>query len=507
MIAGPGSRRWTLRRRLVTGTILLVLAAMLCSGIATVVTLRTSLLERLDAEVLVGVGIVAGPDRIASDESAESGPSDAPVLSDTAPSDAGPRQRINTLEVEFDSAGTVTRSAYVRSDGTTVTLTETQLGVIRSVLDASATPVTVDLGGALGSFRIASAATTSGTAVSGLSLNDLGATLSSLTVILGIVTAIALALAGVGIGWLVTRSLRPLRRVADTAEQVSQRTLAAGAVTLPERAALTEDPGTEVGRVGVALDTLLNHVESALTSRQESEDRLRAFVADASHELRTPLASIRGYAQLAQSDAGATESEVLERALLRIASEADRMGALVEDLLLLARLDSGQSLCSEPVDLALLAFESVTDAHVTAPDHEWVVEVDASMEVSGDPHQLRQVVINLLANAAAHTPPGTRVTVSIAEASDHAVLTVSDTGPGIDAALLPRLFDRFARGDASRNRNSGGSGLGLSIAAAIVAAHDGTLEVFTGSDSRDGVGATFVVRVPLMRSEQENAAG
>ncbi len=241
-------------------------------------------------------------------------------------------------------------------------------------------------------------------------------------------------------------------------------------MTLPERAGLAEDPRTEVGRVGAALDTLLGHVEAALASRQESEDRLRTFIADASHELRTPLASIRGYAQLAQDD---DDPEIQARSLDRIESEAERMGALVEDLLLLARLDAGQTLLHDPVDVSLLAIETAEDAHAAHPDHEWPVEIDESIEVPGDGHRLRQVLVNLLGNAGVHTPAGTRVTTSVAHDADRAVITVADDGPGIDPDLLPRLFDRFTRGDVARSRTGGSTGLGLSIAAAIVHAHNG----------------------------------
>lgn len=470
----PGRvRRWSLRRRLIVGTTALVLVTLLLSGAATLLSLRASLYERLDEEVLTGLGLVVGPKR-------------------SGPDSARPPQRIDTLEVAFATDGSVLSSAYVGPDGNTVSLTASQLAALSAALqDGRTPPTTVDLGGTIGTFRIAAETLSESTVVSGLSMRDVSATVATLSGILTVVTAAALFVVVTGIAWLVTATLRPLRRVADTAERVAQRPLAAGAVTLPERAELTEDPQTEVGRVGAALDTLLNHVEAALGSRQESEDRLRAFIADASHELRTPLASIRGYAQLAQGEE-AEMTAIQARSLDRIESEADRMGTLVEDLLLLARLDAGQALQRDRVDVTLLAIETTDDTHVAHPDHEWLVEVDESIEVLGDEHRLRQVFINLLGNAAAHTPAGTRVTTSVRRDAERVGIVVADDGPGIDPDLLPKLFDRFTRGDLARNRASGSTGLGLSIAAAIVQAHGGVIE-----GASDSHGATFTVILPL----------
>ena len=486
MTPPSGVRHWTLRRRLILGTTALVLLTLLLSAAATVLALRASLYERLDEDVHTGLQLAAGPQRDGPQDS----PAGEPGPEGQEPNDTGPRQRLNTLQVIFAADGSALESAYVGADGNTLSLTPSQLAALFEVVRDGTAPTTVDLGGSIGSFRVAAQALDESTVVSGISMHDTSATIASLGAILIVVLGCALLLAAVGIAWLVTVALRPLRRVADTAERVSRRPLAAGAVTLPERVQLTEDPQTEVGRVGAALDTLLNHVEAALGSRQESEDRLRTFIADASHELRTPLASIRGYAQLAQGEDGEI-SPRQARSLERIESEAQRMGSLVEDLLLLARLDAGQALRREPVDVALLAIESADDAHAAHPDHEWLVEVDESIEVIGDEHRLRQVLINLLGNAAAHTPAGTRVVISIRRDPHGVKVVVADNGPGIDSDLLPRLFDRFTRGDRARNRASGSTGLGLSIASAIVRAHGGTLEVESTPE-----GATFTVSLP-----------
>ena len=525
MSALAAPRHWSLRRRLFAGTTLLVLVTLLFSGVATVLTLRTSLYDRLDTDVRMGLKFATSPDQFdpaagANDTGSNAAGSSAAGSNDTGssaaspgsgdaassetygPQDAGRGQRLDTLEIVIAADGSVSSSSYVSRDGTTTSLTATQVEAVTDAITGSAAPTTVDLGGTLGDFRVVSESAHGSTVVSGMSTSGVTATLASLIAILVVVTIAALAIAGAGIAWLVTVSLRPLRRVADTAERVAQRPLAVGAVTLPERAELTEDPRTEVGRVGAALDTLLNHVEAALGARQESEDRLRTFIADASHELRTPLASIRGYAQLAHSEA-AEMTQTQERSFDRIESEAERMGVLVEDLLLLARLDSGQKLRREPVDVTMLAIETVSDAHAAMPDHEWIVDVDEPVEVDGDDQRIRQVLINLLGNAGKYTPAGTRVTVSVTAAvtatetasgtgaAGSATITVADDGPGIDPALVPRLFDRFSRGDTARNRDAGSTGLGLSIAAAIVQEHGGTINV-----ASDASGTTFTIVLP-----------
>ncbi|KAB8169984.1 HAMP domain-containing protein [Streptomyces sp. 3MP-14] len=474
-------QRWPLRRKLIFGTTTLVLVPLILSAAVTVLSLRASLYKRLDEDVRTGLQLAIGPEGV--------GP-DAGSPEDDGPERAGPRPRVDSLEVVFAADGSTVSSAYVGRDGSTVSLTPAQLSEIAAAVEDEGTPATVELGGEIGSFRVAAQSVEDSLVVAGLSTRDVSATVASLSSILVVVVGAALLVAVLGLAWLVTAALRPLRRIADTAERVSRRPLEAGAVTMPERAGLAEDSRTEVGRVGAALDTLLNHVEAALMSRQESEDRLRAFVADASHELRTPLASVRGYALLAQSDE--TEMSATQaRSLDRIGSEAERMASLVEDLLLLARLDAGQALRREPVDVSLLAIETADDAHAAYPDHEWLVEVDESIEVVGDEHRLRQVLINLLGNAGKHTPAGTRVTTSVTDGTEAVRIVVADDGPGIDPGLLPKLFDRFTRGDLARNRTSGSTGLGLSIAAAIVRAHGGNIVV-----ESDHNGTEFTVTLP-----------
>jgi two-component system sensor histidine kinase TrcS len=267
----------------------------------------------------------------------------------------------------------------------------------------------------------------------------------------------------------------------------------------PRVPASANDPRTEVGLVGDALNRLLDHVERALTDVAASDRRMRQFITDASHELRTPLAAIQGYAELTRQDS-AVLPETTEYSLARIESESARMNALVSDLLLLARLDEGQDLETADVDLADLVVNAVNDAAVAAPAHRWATHVpDEPVWVRGDAAKLHQAVANLLSNARAHTPEGTTVTTTVTAGST-AWLTVRDDGPGIDAGLLPHLFERFVRADKSRSRQSGNSGLGLAIAESIVEAHGGSI----GAESGNGV-TTFAIRLPGVAPSRLNA--
>jgi len=241
---------------------------------------------------------------------------------------------------------------------------------------------------------------------------------------------------------------------------------------------------------------MLGHVENALSRREASEARLRRFAADASHELRTPLAAIRGYAELARRHPGELSPDV-EHALGRVESESARMSALVEDLLLLARLDAGRPLESQPVDLTRLAIDVTSDARAAGPDHRWQLELpEGPVLVPGDDQRLHQALANLLSNARTHTPAGTTVTVAVdsSPGGDAAQLSVTDDGPGIPAELQPDLFERFVRGDSSRSRAAGSTGLGLSIVAAVVAAHRGTVGV-TSEPGR----TRFLITLPLLK--------
>jgi len=345
---------------------------------------------------------------------------------------------------------------------------------------------------ALGDYRVTAERGQDGDVlVTGLPMEPVEAAVHRLELVASLVFGVALVVAGVAGALWVRWSLRPLNRVAATATRVSELPLASGEVALPPRAP-ESDPRSEVGRVAGAFNRMLGHVEDALTKRHASEERLRSFAADASHELRTPVASVRGHAELALLHPGPVPPKVT-RALERIAAESARMGEMVDDLLLLARLDAGRPLERLPVDLTHLVLDAVTDARAAGPDHRWTLELEEEpVTVTGDAHRLQQVLANLLANARLHTPVGTQVTVSLTAEGPTAVLTVHDNGPGVPKDIQPGVFERFTRADRRRTEGAGGgAGLGLSIVAAVVEAHGGTV----GLESRRGA-TTFTVRLP-----------
>jgi two-component system, OmpR family, sensor kinase len=358
--------------------------------------------------------------------------------------------------------------------------------------------LTRDLPSAGGSYELTVAKDPNGTYITGLSLNGVHDLLKDVALAEIGVFGGALVLAGVlGTVW-VRLSLRPLRRVAVTASRVAELPLESGEVAMP-RGVPDTDPGTETGQLGLAFNRMLGRVETALRRRAASEARLRRFAADASHELRTPLAAIRGYAELGLLHPG-DSPETVTHALGRVLSESTRMSLLVDDLLLLARLDAGRPLNTDPVDMTRLAIEATSDAQVARPDHRWVLELpDDPVQVRGDEHRLHQVLANLLSNAGRHTPEGTTVTVAVSDtlppgepgagedsaqhgdipAEPRVVLTVTDNGPGIPGGLLPDLFERFTRADTARTHaiDAASTGLGLAIVDAVVAAHDGAVLV------------------------------
>jgi two-component system OmpR family sensor kinase len=322
-------------------------------------------------------------------------------------------------------------------------------------------------------------------------LTEVDETLRRLLLVEALVILGVLAVLG-AVGWVIVRiGLRPLDRMAETAGAIAGGDLS--------RRVAPADGRSEVGRLGLALNAMLDRLEEAFAERRASEERLRRFIADASHELRTPLTSIRGYAELFRIG-GAEEPGDVARSMRRIEDEAARMGVLVEDLLTLARLDRVEDVPHAPVDLGALARDAVDDARATAPDRPIAVHVEEPAIVAGDAHGLRQVLANLLRNALVHTPEGTPVQVTVAPEPHQVRLEVRDHGPGLPTGDPAALFERFWRAEAGRERGKGGAGLGLAIVAAIVAAHGGRVE----AANAPGGGASFVVRLPRI---EETAGG
>ena len=314
------------------------------------------------------------------------------------------------------------------------------------------------------------------------SLEKVDKTLSQLRflfLILGLIALITIAMAA---RWIIALGLRPLEAVEDTAEAIAAGDLSA---RLP-----AAKPDTEVGRLTTSLNTMLARIEESFTARVESENKLRRFVADASHELRTPLTAIRGFAELHRQGAVAGEEKTKEL-INRIEKESVRMSSLVEDLLLLARLDQSRELAKEPVDLNTLITEAVASARAAGPNHPIEIKLEASeIFVLGDSQRIHQVIANLLANARTHTPNGTEISITAMQGVSETTIAVSDKGPGLSKADQDRIFERFYRADPSRVRNSGeGSGLGLSIVDAVMKAHGGYVSV----KSEVGRGATFTL--------------
>ena len=395
-------------------------------------------------------------------------------------------QAVGTLAARFGEDGHILAAEVVTHDGGQQTLSATQRAALDGITtDGSLHTRTVP---GLGSYRVTALGGDGVPVLTGLPMGDVQDMIGRLVAVEGVVAAVGLTAAGCVCAVVIRRQLRPLGRVAATAVEVFRSPLGHGEVTrltrVPER---DTDPGSEAGQVGAALNRMIDHVESSLAERRRgeeemrrSEERMRRFLADASHELRTPLASIAGYAELMNRGTERIEPTLAWR---RVSAESARMTGLVEDLLLLARLDEGRPLHSAEVDLAALVAEAVWDARAAGGGHDWQLALsldDTPALVAGDEARLHQVVANLLANARMHTPVGTTVVAEVAVTGERCVVRVRDNGPGIPPELLPRVFERFTRADTSRSRapgGEGGSGLGLAIAEAIVGAHGGHIEV------------------------------
>ncbi|MFC8303847.1 sensor histidine kinase [Specibacter sp. NPDC057265] len=474
----PGT--WQLSSRLVAVMLALLTVICILVGLVSYTTLSLTVNNQLDSELQQAALRTATFYQSAGTAARGPDPLNARATS------AGQLSAVLSNDV-------VHYAGILSSDGTRQQLTLADADVLAQL------PTDGTLGNralSLGDYRLAASSAPNGdTLITGLPLAATEQTLSTL-----VVSIVLVSLAGLlALGWagtaLIRRNMRPLVQLSDTATRVSTLRLDAGEVALrtrvPDSAAR---PGTEVGNVGNAFNAMLDNVSNALLARHRSESKLRTFVADASHELRTPLTAIRGYAELLSMTEPLSPDG--QTALDRVQEQSVRMTKLVEDLLTLARLDEARAAVVEPgtVNLSPLLMESVTDMQVASPDHQWTFAVpEQPVEVSCDADAMRQVVLNLLSNAAKHTPAGTVVHASLALDRGEAVLAVGDNGPGIDPGFLDAVFDRFSRADESRTGGTGSTGLGLSIVQGIVHAHHGTVNVSSVPGS-----TIFTVRLPAI---------
>ncbi|MBU9766823.1 HAMP domain-containing histidine kinase [Mycobacterium sp. TNTM28] len=476
---------WSLQTRLLA--VLVGLLILVCAGIGagTLLAMNRVLHQQLDHQVADAVtrSMVFydfGPPPFAR----YAGP--GPMFLDA------PGQSVGTVGAVIID-GALTEAAVVTSDGTRSQLTPSAFGQLKGIGEDDTVRIELD---GLGAYQLGAVNAHDGNiVVAGLPLSGVHNIQVTILVFFSAMAAVALALAAAVGMVIIRRQLAPLSKVVDAAHDVAQLDLVRGEVHLPTPV-VPVDPDaahTEVGQLAAAFNRMLDRIADALAVRHASETRVRQFVADASHELRTPLASIRGYIELVRRQLSVIPDD-LAYAVDRVDLESKRMSQLVEDMLLLARVDAGRALDREDVDLCQLAVDAVSDAHVAAPDHRWSVNVpDEPVVIGGDRLRLHQILANLLANARVHTPPGTRVDISLlCPDRDTVLLTVTDDGPGIPEHQQSEIFERFARGDSSRSRRAGSTGLGLAIVSALVKAHRGTVDVRSAPGE-----TTFVVTLPV----------
>jgi two-component system OmpR family sensor kinase len=484
-------RDWTLRARLIAGLLGLLVTLCLAIGVFTGIALRHSLMGKLDDQLTAAVSRVS---RAFEGIPPSNQPSNPPRVSGNSRGLLPPGSQIGTIGGRIVDVGT--SAASIQTESANGIPLASNIVAQLAAIPRDAGPHTVNLS-ALGSYRaVARTMPDGGVLVSGLPMKTVNDTLMDMSLVVTGLTGLGLLIAGVAGTFIVRLALRPLHRVTATATRVADMPLDEGEVALAVRVP-APNPHTEVGQVGVALNRMLENVSDALNARHRSETRVRQFVADASHELRTPLASIRGYAELTRRSRDAVPPDIAH-AMSRVESEARRMTSLVEDLLLLARLDAGRPLDNAEVDLTRLIVDVMSDAHIAGPEHHWHLDLpDESVSVSGDDERLHQVLANVLANARTHTPPGTNVRASLSQQGQTVLIEICDDGPGIAPDLIPDIFERFSRGEASRFRGAGSTGLGLAIVAAVVSAHNGQIQVV----SRPGRTA-FTVRLPMHGKRQ-----
>jgi two-component system OmpR family sensor kinase len=467
----------SLRGRLLIGVISLVVVGLLVSDVVTYITLQSSLVGRIDEQLKARSTVDAAVNALANYPTCHGrGPSSASSF------DPG------TLALLVDN-GKVVAACGVTGFGASPSNASPVLpkSLPNAGQDIPASPFTVEGTGGVSQYRVTDWPENSFAGqfvVFAVPLTPVQSTLGQLLrlealIAVGVVAATALlALLIIQLG------LRPLQRMGGVATDI-----AAGDLS---RRVEPATPKTEIGRLGLALNGMLSQIEAAFAERTQSNQRLRRFIADASHELRTPLTSIRGYSEMLRRGAAesAADSDLARR---RIEEESVRMSVLVDDMLLIARLDQGRPLEKGPVDLRAIATDAAADARVVAPQREITLSANGPVVVEGDDTRLRQVLGNLVRNALVHTPQQTPVEISVSTEDGMGRIAVADHGPGLRPDEIARIFEPFFRVDPSRSRDSGGAGLGLSIVSAVVSAHGGKVQV----KETTGGGATFEVELPL----------
>jgi two-component system, OmpR family, sensor kinase len=471
----------SLRARLVAGMAVVAIVLAVAAAFVTTTT-RSHLIERVDAQLRAAEPRPEGGPRRGGPGGGPGGP---PSGFDDAPRFEG---RYSTLYAAYIATdGTVEVVSSPNLSGTELAAPAVSDAVLRSARGGhDAAPVTVDAesGSSLRYRMIARPADRHGDVlVLALPLEEVDAAVQRLTRVELGATAAILALLALVTSWVIRLGVQPIKRMTHTATEIAGGDLSARVEEGRSR--------TEAGELGVALNQMMGRIQEAFDERTRSEERLRQFVADASHELRTPVTTIRGYAELYRAG-GLDDDAELGQAMRRTEQEAMRMGSLIEDLLLLARLDQGRPLLREPVDLGVLAVDAAGDARAVQPDRPVHVSVEEAVTVLGDDGRLRQIVSNLVTNALVHTPPDTPVHIGVQGNGGRAILEVRDEGPGMAPETAARAFERFYRADPARSRHKGGSGLGLAIVQATVAAHGGTVALTTAP----GEGTTVRIELP-----------
>ena len=465
----------SIRTRLIVGSVVLTGVAGIAIGATSVIGARTFLLGQLDEEVRQTANLITTLNPVELEQRIH-----------------GPGLPVGTIIAV--KQGDKTAAVYLDSHADAELLTADQLKLI-SFENWGIEPQAVNVPG-VGHYRMAEAiqptdadSDTEAVVLVGLPTDAIDRSVGRIALLAATLIAVILTAVAILTRTVIDLAIGPLQKMRETSQRIAKMKLESGESDIKERVKLEGAP-TEIVELGVSFNKMLDNVDQALTARRQSENRMRQFVADASHELRTPLTAIRGYSELTRRQKMVVNDD-LRHALDRIESESLRMTTLVEDLLLLARLDEGRELQLKPVDVSKVVREAVADAKVAGKDHTWTVKTVKDAKISAESDRIHQVLANLLANARTHTPAGTKVATTVELEDNKVKIVVADNGPGIPEEIKESLFERFARADTSRARATGSTGLGLAIAEGLVRAHQGTISVESSPGS-----TRFIVKLP-----------